>query len=275
MTIIPLSATLPKKTWAKKPKVDEYEVVRNGVPMRYPRVTSICDMEAKGYWFERWIATTNSEAAFKACVAVYEEQALSTPLSVDAFVALAKERMGEQRADEKIMEAAADIGKNVHDYIQWFVHQEKKEWLDVVEPKLLTPESRQAVEAWLAWWSPMEKEALFIEEQVVNDEWQYAGREDWKGWLEGRLLDVDWKTASGIYESSLRQNGAYSHAVPYSDAPFQRSEGGMIVRLPKKAGDKPDYTSPEWCRTLSRDEQDHQFKLFCYLRELFRDRNGR
>ena len=103
------------------------------------------------------------------------------------------------------MQQSADIGTHMHNIIERLLRDE-----DVNDiPEQLEP----AVRAWLKW------RRQFIEWELVGTEvgvWHpdmFAGQVDALFRNGNEYLVVDWKTSSGLYDSSFLQAAAYARAL--------------------------------------------------------------
>lgn len=123
--------------------------------------------------------------------------------------------------------AAADIGKNVHEYAECFF---KKKTL----PLLLSDEAKRGVEAFHEWIDAHEIEVLTSERRLFSKKHYYAGTCDFVAKIDGILGVGDIKTSSGIYPEMRFQTAAYQQAL--------EEEKGIkfpvrwIIRFDKKSG---------------------------------------
>ena len=143
-------------------------------------------------------------------------------------------------AADKEMEKSASIGTHMHNIIECLLKDE-----DVNDvPDQLEP----AVQAWLKWRRRHIEWELIATEVGVYGTYEgvnYAGQVDALFRLNNQYMVVDWKTSSGLYESSFLQVAGYAHALKgmYGMTPTVKA---MVVRLvndyPRTEDGKKDRT---------------------------------
>lgn len=131
-------------------------------------------------------------------------------------------------AHRKKMEAAGDIGTNVHEYAEAFFKGRPM-------PALLTDEAKRGVEAFHKWESSHKIEIIASEIMVFSKEHYYAGTADFVAKIDGRFVLGDIKTGSGIYPEMRFQTAAYQQAIQEERA--VRFDERLIVRFDKKTGE--------------------------------------
>jgi hypothetical protein len=193
-------------------------------------------------------------------------------LSGKEFVEQAITKIGDARAHQKKLREAADIGTQVHKWIEWDIkmmlaHDEtnpanspdKTAKLDGEEPTITHDKAKESQKKYLAWKESVRMEPLSTEMQIVSHVHKYAGTEDirlriWPPATDplwaivpgrfyteegGMIVTGDFKTGKSVYGEAFLQNAAYRLAeqemgiVPKSDA-------GIIIRLPKEESD-PEF----------------------------------
>ena len=108
-------------------------------------------------------------------------------------------------ASDNELKQSAELGTHMHDIIERLLRDEDiNDYMD--------DQYEPAIRAWLKWRS------RFIEWQLVGTEVgvycdEYAGQVDALFKLGDDYMVVDWKTSSGLYDSSFLQVGAYAHAL--------------------------------------------------------------
>lgn len=131
-------------------------------------------------------------------------------------------------AHRKKVEAAADIGQNVHAYAEAHFKNEPL-------PQLMTDQAKRGVEAFHKWLDAHHVKIRASERRVFSKEYFYAGTCDFVAEVDGEPGVGDIKTSSGIYPEMRLQTAAYQQAL--------QEEDGMtfpvrwIVRFDKKTGD--------------------------------------
>jgi hypothetical protein len=165
---------------------------------------------------------------------LYDRIKDNPPMNRTAFFETLKTRLGEKRADEKVLKRAGNIGTAVHKMVEWTLKKE----MGVApgkQPILEEPEAQAAFAEWVKWRDGVDLAPGYLEMKVYSLRHGYAGTLDLFGYVDGHLAVVDWKTGKGIYPEALLQNAAYREALVElgHDVP----ELGVIVCLPKEKGD--------------------------------------
>lgn len=134
-------------------------------------------------------------------------------------------------------EAAGDIGTRVH---AWIEAHFKGEDLPIED------DMKASVDGFLEWESRTKPETLFSERVVFSKSFDYAGKLDWGGMINGRYGLIDFKTGSCDKEFDVRlkrytgkvrartehfiQNGGYDQALIDEDG--DRAEFYGVLYIP-------------------------------------------
>lgn len=189
-----------------------------------------------------WAASQEKKAALNAAAELYSDcTKLEAPITRSAFIEAATKRMGAQKAHEKELARTADIGSNIHLYIENYL---KKLLGQPTEPMEFTdPEVANGIAEFQSWFEQYELEPLYVEQTVRYDPLEYAGSIDVIGTIilngEERQAVIDWKSGSGLYFEHVVQNSAYVAAARYCGL-VEADCLGVLVKTPRKIGDKPD-----------------------------------
>ena len=185
----------------------------------YESVTSIISNNLRNFGVERW-----KDSWIKSQLSRYNGQRLTPQIATDIVSASTDE-----------MNASADLGTQMHTIIEGMLRDENVDHLisDQLEP---------AVRAWLNWrrefinWElvgtevgvytprPVElRGGFFVDDKLVYEDDPpetdsrklpyYAGQVDALFKNNNSYMVVDWKTSSGLYESSYLQVAAYAKAL--------------------------------------------------------------
>lgn len=122
-------------------------------------------------------------------------------------------------------QAAADIGTEVHDWIEKFIKDENPEM----------PESREAqigVNAFLEWVDVHKVEFLSSERVVYSKKHGFIGKMDIEAKVNGKLCLVDIKTSNGLYNTYGLQTAAYVRADEEESG--RQYQGRWLIRLAKE-----------------------------------------
>jgi hypothetical protein len=203
---------------------------------KYDSVTSLIGNTIRAFGVEKWRADWISNQ-----LDTYNGRKLTKSLANEILT-----------ASDKELKASASIGTHMHNIIERLLKDE-----DVNDiPEQLEP----AVQAWLKW------RRQHIEWELVGNEvgiWgkhndiYYAGQVDAlfrkpKSGLGNEYMIVDWKTSSGLFDTSFLQVAAYAHALRSMKGQVHDmldSVSAMVVRLvgdyPKDENNKKIRTAPK------------------------------
>jgi len=202
----------------------KYEV--NGT--QYDSVTTLINNTLRNFGVERW-----KDGWISDQLAHFDGRKLTSSLATEIVTASARE-----------MEESASIGTHMHSIIEALLRNEELE-------DQVTDQLAPAVKAWLKW------RRQFIEWQLVGTEVGvygngYAGQVDALFKQGDSYMVVDWKTSSGLYDSSFLQVAAYAHALKEMYA--LHSVKACVVRL---VNDYPRIkcTDPEHIAQKKHDDK--------------------
>lgn len=238
----------------------------------YPSVTTVLSVLAKPA-LVGWAGKVERELVLKATAMVYEEvgSVLAEPLTPKEFTDKVEDYLGKARAATRVLREAADIGTQVHKWIEWDIKRmllspnldlEVGAFVLGEEPLLTHTKAEESKRKYLAWKDSVRMVPLSTETQLVSHVHKYAGTEDirlriwppaldpiwqvvkWPGVMPGSdgaslVVTGDFKTGKAVYGEMFLQNGAYRLAEIEMgiDPP---SDAGIIIRLPKEETD-PDF----------------------------------
>jgi hypothetical protein len=186
----------------------------------------------------------------------------------DALKALFKSELsaiiGRQKAGTKALEAAGEIGTQIHGKIEWRIRRDMGVTVGP-EPKVCDP-AEWGYMAFEDWAKKVSLKPIRIEHVLFSDQHQYAGTMDLLAWVTDengiahRTL-IDFKSGKAIYAEAYLQTAAYAHAL--EEMGLEHPEQGMIVRLPKNMDD------PEF-EVADVPDLEGNFKAFLAALELWR-----
>ena len=224
---------------------------------KLPSVTSILSIISKPAlipWAAKMAAEKYTELIragevgdFAALLAVYR----------DDLPAMEKEATAAPRQK---MEAAADVGTRVHDYI---------ECLNTGQP--LPPvdeEMEPCLSAYDAWVSAHHLK-IVQREMMVHTE-AYAGTLDALAVNEDlQSVIIDYKTSNGIYDETALQVSAYANAVEYMHPERPRIAEAWVVRFPKDGKTFEAKRVDDW-----RDKYRYGFQPALALWTMMQNKKG-
>lgn len=203
--------------------------------MSYPSVTTILQVIGKPA-LVNWAAKVEREMVSEVSADLYLDCAETPTMTRNAWLTTLQSRLGKQKAAQKELAKAQEIGSQVHAMIEWNL---KSQLCYRVGPSpLITDKAQWAFMAWEDWRKKVDLKPVFVEQTVWSNEWGYAGTLDLLAEVDGKLSVVDWKTGKRVYPEAFLQNAAYRHAIremKHAD-PIQ----GIVVRLPKVETD-PEF----------------------------------
>ena len=123
------------------------------------------------------------------------------------------EEAGKQHQIKK--EEAADLGTQVHDWVDRYTNASKKEKAEMVKTenlKNLDERVVNGISAFLRWIKKQKVEFLENEKLVYSNKYDYVGLLDAKAKINGKLALVDYKTSKGVYSTYRYQTAAYLKA---------------------------------------------------------------
>lgn len=162
------------------------------------------------------------------------------------------------------LEAAGEIGTALHERIEWELKKALYGPSGFMEPPVIAQEAQWAFDAWQKWREESKLEPLMIEQRVYSIKYGFAGTTDIIGKVNGQLVVGDWKTSSGVYLEHLIQVSAYREALHEMGHYTGERIGGVVVKLPKTAGDKKFKAT-----IVTPEEMDEHFKTFLAVRDLW------
>jgi hypothetical protein len=153
-----------------------------------------------------------------------EEHAVAAEVNyVDGLVALAKEEFEHER----IANAAADVGTQVHALIEHAVREQ------LGQPSLAPEASDEALfifAGWREWAKRVKLEPLMAEGRIHHPSLNYCGTFDLLAKVEGRPAVLDWKPQARVYPERRLQSAAYREALHAMGWP---NLDGYIVSMPR------------------------------------------
>lgn len=230
-----------------------------------PSVTNILGATPKPA-LVRWAANTERELVIEAAANLYEDAPIDIKMSRPAYIATLQQRLTKQRAWQKELQKAADIGTQAHALIEWNL---RRELLQKVGPEPLVDEKALwAFMAWEDWRNKTNLAPLAIEQTIWSLDYGYAGTMDLFAELDidgkRQRAVIDWKTGKAIYGEALLQSAAYVEAMVEMGHAERDNTYGLIVRLPKAETD-PEFET----RLVTPDEQADLLKVFQHVKAVW------
>lgn len=191
-----------------------------------------------------WAAKMERIMVVQAAKELYKE-GVAQGLTEDAYITILEARIGKQRASQRELEAAGEIGSQAHAMIEWTLRKAMGQQVGP-QPKICDA-AQWAFMAYEDWAKKVALRPIRIEQVVYSMQHKYAGTMDLLAWvadandLAHKTL-IDFKTGKAIYAEAYLQTAAYRRAI--MEMGLDDVEAGMIVRLPKVESD-PKFEAVE------------------------------
>lgn len=179
-----------------------------------------------------WALGEQSKQLYGAAEDAFMELTRTQPKpTLEAFKRMMSAKAGQQKAHEKLSEAARNIGVQAHKVIEYRLRRRMGE-AQGDEPRISDP-AMVAVLKFESWARDVGLEPIACEFQVWDEKNHWAGTADFLARLgDGRLILGDWKVSNRLFVESNYQSGAYRQGVS-AMLGLKEPLWGMIVRLPK------------------------------------------
>jgi hypothetical protein len=239
----------------------------SGTDEEYDSVTSILSAIGKPALIS-WAANQERALVIEAAANLHEDLPLGAPrMSRLAYLATLQARLGKEKAHQRELAKAAEIGSQAHGYIEWTLRRERGETVGP-EPRI-SDKALWAFMVWQDWQASVKLQPLALEQVVWSTTYRYAGTLDFLAeiTLPGQPgpspVVGDIKTGKAIYGEALLQVSAYVAALREMEhaPPFV---WGAVVRLPKSEADP----EPE-IRLIAPEEQAELFQAFLHVQALW------
>jgi hypothetical protein len=228
----------------------------------YPSVTTILQAVNKPA-LVNWAAKVEREAVIQAAANLWEDAPTTgAKMTRPVYVTTLEARIGKQKAHQKALAKAGEIGSQVHALIEWNLRKQLGQKVGP-EPEIVDG-AAWAFAGYEEWRSQAGFQPKLIEQAVWSNTYGYAGTMDWFGSVNGVECVGDWKTGKAIYGEAVLQNAAYVHALKemgHVEGPV----GGCIVRLPK-VEDDPGIE----VKIITPEELDAAFAVFLNVFEVWK-----
>lgn len=129
----------------------------------------------------------------------------------------------------KRLKEAGDLGGKIHDWIKEYVAGRKPE-IPAEEAVL------RGVNAFLEWEKETKVKFIASEEPIFSKEYDYCGKLDAIGKINGKLYLIDYKTGTGLYNDVMMQTASYVEA--WEEMGGEKIAGRWAVRIEKRNEDE-------------------------------------
>lgn len=227
---------------AKVTRVDSrsgrfYQVEGDEQP--YVSVTHALSVVAKPALIN-WAANQERTLVLDAAADLYADLAGTPVMSRAAYLLSLQTRLGKQKAHQRELAKASEIGTQVHALVEWNLRQSLGQQVGP-EPRVLD-KAQWGFMAWQDWAQAVNLKPIYIEQMVYSRTHRYAGTMDLLAEVDGVVTLVDFKTGKSIYGEAHLQNVAYQMAL--KEMGHAAPAAGLIVRLPKVETDPGFEVAP-------------------------------
>lgn len=212
-----------------------YVSVDGSMAIQRPSVTGIIGIKDKSIALQKWQ---------QVITLMYLHNKISEKVKIDMDEAIQAVIQCDLQRDE-----AADIGKEIHAWIESYIRHNLEEpgYENIPEsPKF--PEAINGVSGFFDWKEEHKVKFHSTEKIVYSLKYDYIGIEDLTFTADGLFCDGDFKSSNGLYNPVRLQTAAY--AMGRMEDKGKKTQGRWAIRLSK-------YTEDEYVR---REELKLQMK---------------
>lgn len=148
---------------------------------------------------------------------------------------------------EILKEEAADIGKEIHGWIEGYIrHKLKQPGFEDTPDMPNFPEAITGINSFFAWEKEHKVKYITTETPVYSLEHDYIGTEDVTFIADDLFCDSDFKSSNGLYNGVRMQTAAYAKAR--MEAGGRKCQGRWAIRVSK-------YSEKEYIRREERKQE--------------------
>lgn len=178
---------------------------------------------------------------------------------LEGYVARLKKLGEAEKEHERLADAAAIVGTDVHALIE---HAIKGMLGRTVARPVVCEEALYRFAGWKEWAADVGLKPLATESRLYHAEHDYCGTLDLLALIKGRPVVIDWKPSAELYPERRLQSAAYRKALVHAGWPEM---DGAVVCVPRDGGD---------IRMIPTDppgpELDATFDAFLALLQVYR-----
>lgn len=136
-------------------------------------------------------------------------------------------------APEEAKTKSADLGTEVHDWVEKYInHKLKKKGFERMPDLPEDPNVATGVNSFLEWEAEHKVKYLWAEKVLYSKRHDYVGKGDFGAKVDGMVCLCDIKTGNGMYNSVLAQTAAYAKADEEESG--IKYEGRWAIRISKE-----------------------------------------
>jgi PD-(D/E)XK nuclease superfamily len=230
-----------------------------------PSVTTILTAIGKPALIH-WAANVERELVVETAANLYQDLAELPKMERPTYITTLITRLGKEKAHQRLLAKAGDIGTQVHKLIDWTI---RAGLCQKVGPSpAITDKAMWAFSVYEKWAKSVNLKPILTDQTVYDAELGCAGTLDVFGEVDGVLSVIDFKSGKGLYPENHLQTAVYAYMLRkmgHGDA-----KQGVLVRLPKVETD-PDFeaviagTLPDG----SRMSEDAMLEVFRGVKRLW------
>lgn len=206
----------------------------------YPSVTHVLGAINKPA-LVNWAANTERTLVSESACKLYEHCCtLAAPMQRAAFAFNLASMLGKEKAHQKELAKAGDIGTQAHKLIEWTMRTALK--AEAGPKPVVSDKALWAFMAFEDWARSVALKPILIERTVFSKVHRYAGTMDLLARVNGATTLVDFKTSKAVYPEMFLQLAAY--AVALEEMGYAKPTAAMVVRLPKLETDPEFEAAP-------------------------------
>ncbi len=223
----------------------------------FPSVTSILSAVGKPALIN-WAASEERNLVLECSADLYEDCPVKPKMSRLGWLSTMQQRLGKERAHQRLLRKAGEVGSQVHALIEWTMRAKLCE--QPGPSPAISDKGLWAFSIFEKWAKEVKLTPILVEQTVYSLTHGYAGTMDLLAEVNGVLTLVDFKTGKAVYSEAHLQNAAYRFAL--REMGHGDTKQGVIVRLPKNEVD-PD---PE---IVTCDDEAECLEIFLAVKKLW------
>jgi hypothetical protein len=200
-------------------------------PCPYASVTHILGGGIPKPALINWAANEERKLVMEAAVVLYERCRVhsQTAMPRDLYLATLLGELGKEKAHQKLLAKAGDIGSEIHKLIEWHLRTAIGSHAGL--KPIVSLKAQHALDVFEQWGTSVQLKPILIERTVYSHVHQYAGTMDLLARVNGIVTLIDFKSGKAVYPEAFLQSAAYSTALV--EMGYLAPQQGLIVRLPK------------------------------------------
>lgn len=184
-----------------------------------------------------WRVNVQQEADIRLAWNMIQDHEDLSSVPYEQFQEMFKKRAGKIMEGQKQMEAAGDLGSQIHALVE--KHLKDQLGIPFEIDREITDKAQELFVGLLAWMRSVDLRPIFVERRVFHEGLWYAGTIDLGAEVEGEKSILDWKGKTQKHADKLWMEQAMQN-VAYREAAKELGLGewtGHIVSIPREGGE--------------------------------------